>query len=49
MINNIESKMENLRLQECSLKNRCFWRLVISLETYETETVTSRLYYPEDL
>ena len=30
---NIENKIENLGLQECSLKNRSFWKLVISLET----------------
>ena len=33
MIDNIESKIENLQLQKCSLKNRSFWNLVISLET----------------
>ena len=45
MIDDIENKIENLRLQECSLKNRSFWKLVISLETYETKKVT----YIEDL
>ena len=49
MIDDIENKIENLRLQECSLKNRSFWKLVILLETYETETVTSGLCYIEDL
>ena len=34
MIDNIESKKENLHLQECSLKNRSLWKLVTSLETY---------------
>ena len=34
MIDNIENEIENLRLQECSLKNRSFWKLVISLEAY---------------
>ena len=34
MIDNIENKIENYRLQEYSLKNRSFWKLVISLETY---------------
>ena len=29
-----ENKIENLRLHECSLKNRSFWKLVVSLETY---------------
>ena len=29
----IESKIENLQLQEYSLKNRSFQKLVISLET----------------
>ena len=34
MIDDIENKIENIRLQKCSLKNRSFWKLVISLETY---------------
>ena len=34
MIDNIENKIENFRLQECSLKNRSFWKLVILPETY---------------
>ena len=34
MIDNIENKIEDLRLQEYSLKNRFCWKLVISLETY---------------
>ena len=34
MIDNIENKLENIRLQEYSLKNASFWKLVISLETY---------------
>ena len=34
MINDIESKIENIRLQKYSLKNRSFWKLVISLETW---------------
>ena len=34
MIDNIENKIENLRLQKCSIKNRSFLKLVISLETY---------------
>ena len=46
MIDNIESKIENLRLQECSLNSRSFWKLVISPET---ETVTSGLCHIEDL
>ena len=34
-IDNMENNVENLRLQECSLKNRSFiWKLVIALETY---------------
>ena len=37
MIDNIESKIENLQLQKCSLKNRSFWNLVISLETYRKQ------------
>ena len=32
LIDNIENKTENLRLQECSVKNRSFRKLVISLE-----------------
>ena len=35
MIDNIEIKIDNLRLQEYSLKNKSFWKLVISLETYK--------------
>ena len=46
MIDNIESKIENLRLQQCSLNSRSFWKLVISPET---ETVTSGLCHIEDL
>ena len=34
MIDNVENKIEILRLQECSLKNRSLFKLVISLETY---------------
>ena len=50
MIDNIENKIENLWLQECSLKNRSFLKLVISLKNiYQTVTVTSGLYYIEDL
>ena len=30
MIDDIENKIQNLRLQDCSLKNRSFWKL----ETY---------------
>ena len=30
----IENKIVNLPLQECSLKNRSFWKLVISLKRY---------------
>ena len=40
-VDNIESKIENRWLQESFLKNRSFWKLFISLETYETGTVTS--------
>ena len=29
MIEDIDNKTENLRLQECSLKYRYFWKLVI--------------------
>ena len=50
MIDNIENKIENLRLQECSLKNRSFWELIILLETYMKcrQTVASGLYYIKD-
>ena len=34
IIDKIENKNKNLRLRECSLKNRPFQKLVISLETY---------------
>ena len=34
MIHDIENKIKNRRLQESSLKNRSFWKLVISLEIY---------------
>ena len=34
MIDNIESKIENLQLQEYSLKYRSFQKLVISLEIF---------------
>ena len=33
MIDNIENKIENLQIQESSLKNRSFLELVILLET----------------
>ena len=33
MIDDIENKIENVRLQESSLKNRYFWKLVDLLET----------------
>ena len=33
-VDNIESKIENRRLQESFLKNRSFWKLVILLERY---------------
>ena len=35
MIHNIENKIEILRLQEYSLKNKYFWELIILLETYK--------------
>ena len=49
MIDDIGNEIENLRLQKCFLKSRSFWKLVISLETYEMEIVTSGLCYIEDL
>ena len=33
-IDDIENEIEILRLQECSLKNRSFWKLVNLLEAY---------------
>ena len=50
MIDDIENGIEYLRLQECSLKNRSFWKLVISLETnmpwrLAQDYVTSKTYY----
>ena len=48
-MDDIENKIENLRLQEYSLKNRSFWKLVISLETYIKQTVTSGLCSIKDL
>ena len=44
MIDNVENKTENRRIQKYSLKIRSFWKLVISLETYESE-----LCYMDDL
>ena len=44
MIDNIENKIKNRRIQKYSLKIRSFWKLVISLETYESE-----LCYMDDL
>ena len=41
MIDDIENKIENLRLYERSLRNRSFWKLVILLETYIHETETT--------
>ena len=51
MADDIENKIANLRLQECSLKNRSFLNLVVLLESYMKwmETVTSGLCYMEDL
>ena len=49
MTDDIANKTENLRLQEYSLKNSSYWKLVILLETYEMETVTSGLCYIKDL
>ena len=34
IIDNMKNKKDNLLLQEYSQKNRSFWKLVISLETY---------------
>ena len=48
MIDNIESKTENLRLQESSLKIG-LERSYFARNIYETETVTSGLCYIEDL
>ena len=48
MIDNIGSKIEDLRLQECSL-NALLRVVYFTRNIYETETVTSGLYYIEDL
>ena len=48
MIDNIENKIENLRLQESFLKSRALSKLVISPEIYMKQTVTSGLCYIED-
>ena len=46
----IESKIENLQLQEYSLKNRSFQEVsYFARNMYETEAVTSRLCYIEYL
>ena len=34
MMDNIEKKLKNLRLEECSLEKRSLCKLVISLEAY---------------
>ena len=50
MIDDIENKIENNRLHECSLTNRSFWELIIfSRDIFEMEAVTSGLCYIEDL
>ena len=50
MIDDIENKIENLRLQECSLKNRSSWKVShFTKNIYKMETVTSGLCYIEDL
>ena len=46
MINNMESKIEDLYIQECSLESSSFWKFLF---VHETETVTSGLCYIEDL
>ena len=39
-MDDIENKIKDLHLQECSLKNRSLWKLVISLEaSFFTVTV----------
>ena len=43
MIDNTENKIEHLRLQECSLKSRSFWKLVISLETYMKQRLCKQI------
>ena len=48
MINNIENKMENLLLQECSLKIDLLEFIYFARNIYETETVNSELCYLED-
>ena len=50
MIDGIENKIENLRLQECSLKKQVLLKVsYLARNIYETETVTSGLSYIKDL
>ena len=50
MIENIESKIQNLRFQKCSLKKKGLLELSYFVRNiYQTETVTSGLCYIEDL
>ena len=45
MIENIENRIQGLYLQECSLKNRSFFKLVISVEaSFFDVTVFKRDY-----
>ena len=48
MIGNIENKIESFHLQECSLKNKSFWKLVISLEVPFFD-VTAFIYSIKDV
>ena len=49
MINDTENEIENLSLQECSFKDRSFWKFYFAWNVYEMETVTSGFCYIEDL
>ena len=50
MIDNIESKIENVGLQECSLKKKVILELsYFTRDIYQTWTVTSGSSYIEDL
>ena len=43
MIDNIAKKVESLRLQECSLKNRSLWKLQALIFLYSIIEIEERL------
>ena len=50
IIDNIENKIENLRLQECFLKKQILFEVIyFAKNIYRTVAGTSGLYYIEDL